>query len=272
MPPPEFEVSFAREMAGARARRHAVLQSLFAEAHPKLKSGACLMARGSLARGDFCPYSDIDLVLLVPDEKYRRSNIPERLRAKVPYAVSSQTWLPSTPREKSGSLHVWFSVSQCRYLAGDVGLFVNCRAGWLELLARLGGDFLCDMYDSDPKRHQGMRDKASPFSHNVKRGRGGIVDYEFSRLVSLWLGLKHRGSPLQASLIRLSRGCFEYLFLLKSYLHETFKCSCESSTRLRELKRAGASVPDLFSEERILEIQDRHSRAVEVLKYTLKGG
>ncbi len=268
---PEFKASFAKEISRARARRCAVIQSLFMEAHTNLKSGTCLLARGSLARGDFCDYSDVDLILLVPSQKHERLNVTEQLRSKVPYPVSFQTWLPSTPSERLESLHIWFSVSQCCYIAGDIELFFNCRFSWLELLASLNGNFLRDVYDSDPKRHQGMRNKSSPFSYNVKRGRGGIVDYEFSRLISLWLKLKNGCSPLQLSLIKLSQYCFKYLFLLKSYLHEVFECSCESSARLLEGKGTDTDIPHLFSQEHILEMQEQHFRAIEALKQTLTG-
>jgi UTP:GlnB (protein PII) uridylyltransferase len=268
---PEFEVSLAKETAKAYARRSVVFESLSIKAHAKLKDDMCLLVRGSLARGDFCSYSDVDLILLVSDEKNRGLDITQLLRSKVPYAVSLQTWLPSTPSEKLGSLHTWFSVSQCCYLAGDAELFVACHTSWLALLTRLDGNFLCEIYDSDPKRHQGMRDKASPLSYNVKRGRGGIVDYEFSNLVSLWLKLKNRHSPLQLSLINLSQHCFQYLFLLKSYLHTVFQCSCESSVRLFEHEGMDADVPYIFSRKHIVEMQERHSEAIEALKRTLTG-
>ena len=267
---PEFQESFAKEIFRAHARRFAVIQSLIREAQTNLEAGTCLLARGSLARGDFCHYSDVDLILLVPSQKHERLNITEQLRSKVQYPISFQTWLPSTPSERLKSLHIWFSVSQCCYIAGDIELFRNSQFSWLELLVSLNGNFLRDIYDLDPKRHQGMRNRSSLFSYNVKRGRGGIVDYEFSRLISLWLELKNIYSPLQLSLINLSQRCFKYLFLLKSYLHEVFECSCESSARLLELK-GNTGVPYIFSQQHIVEMQEQHSRIIGALKQTLTG-
>jgi hypothetical protein len=267
----EIEERFAIESLYADARRQDAIRSFLKVAEAKLESDVCLLSRGSLARGDFCRHSDIDLILLTGSLKSDWRAVIEKMQEIVSYPISVQLWSPSTPSDKINSLHVWYSVSQCQYLAGNRDLFHYCKLRWLKLLSRLDGKLLICLHNSDPRRHKGLMRRTSPLSFNVKRGRGGIVDYEFAHLVTMWLELGPGASDLQYNLIHVSRSCFKYLFVLKSFLHEIFDFPCDSSARLFELEDSLINIPSIFHKSFIIDVQERHLTIIEKLKHTLTG-
>jgi len=189
--------------------------------------GLALAARGSLARGDLGPCSDLDLVLLCAGRRDREARrIVRRLR-RLPWRIGAQVWRPAGGDGPRG-LASWTTAVQMRYVAGDATLFWAVRDRFRRRLGELAPSDLDRLHRFDPRRHQGCFDQDSWFSFNLKRGPGGTVDHDFLRI--LWAHPEGRrlcaasGEPL----VSAGAGSLMALTLLKDALHRRSRMAREN--------------------------------------------
>src|SRR5262249_7818189 len=145
--------------------------------------------RGSLARGDSCKHSDVDLVLIgreIDDDE--RLAMIERLcplSALLGRAISLDGW-----SESRSTIEFWVGAFECRFLAGDRRLFAWHRQRWSERLRALPIQSLFTMRASDPRRSWYPRERHSALGMNLKRAPGGLIDARFVSLLHRTLRLR----------------------------------------------------------------------------------
>lgn len=156
-----------------------------------LGAGHALVARGSLATGALGPVSDLDVVVLV-----RRPPLPPtadlvgEFEEKFGRPVSCTVWGVEEWGRDQRRLSTWHALASGRCLAGDRGLWVEWQKQAAGTLVQLSGSRLVSLDTDDPKRHVRRADFLTPYSRDLKRGTGGILDYEFAKLARIWLQLR----------------------------------------------------------------------------------
>lgn len=234
----------------------------------------CLFARGSCVRGDYCRYSDVDLVLLraggapsTDETCARRSQL-----AKIIPSVCIQGWgtdeLPS--REKT--LTLWLAASQKAYVVGDRALLSQCHERWARHLASKSISGITQLYVIDPRQNMGYFDSQSFYRWNVKRGAGGILDFDYACLVAWWMKVRKILNVQSVDCINKSKMAFDYLHVLKWQLQRIFDCPRENAASLFDssnLHFAGVDA-DLFSKEAIRQVMSEHSASIDLLVKSLR--
>src|SRR4051794_7316791 len=141
--------------------------------------GIALVAVGGYGRGELCPGSDLDVVLL-HDGKRSIGEVAERLwypvwdeGVKLGHAVR-------TPREAlslaGDDLDTATSLLDGRRLAGDVELAQKLAAGAVAAWEKRGRRWLARLADSVESRHRQAGEVAFHLEPDLKSGRGGLRD------------------------------------------------------------------------------------------------
>ncbi len=165
--------------------------------------GLCLVALGGYGRRDLYPHSDIDLLFLCGTSRAEAA-------AREPAAgVARHLWdlgwrtsltsrtLAECERFEPGNPEFTFSLLDCRYLAGDAGLFTDLRDGVLPGLAvQESGALVRSLSEMSAARHARFGHTIYHLEPNLKDGPGGLRDYQ----VAGWLDLlrelaRHRRWP-----------------------------------------------------------------------------
>jgi [protein-PII] uridylyltransferase len=167
-----------------------VVRALFraaAAAEPKLE--LALVAVGGYGRGELCPYSDLDVWLLVPRGKSadpRAQAIAEAilyplwdLRMEVGHAVRSVEESIELARE---DLTACTALLDARFLDGDRALWEKFTREVPRLFDRDVNGVVKRMSQEKDERHARFGDTVYLLEPNVKNGQGGYRDL----LVGLW--------------------------------------------------------------------------------------
>jgi [protein-PII] uridylyltransferase len=165
-------------------RVDAWLREVFAEATEGRDGGAALVAIGGYGRGDLCPQSDLDL-LLVHDRRYPAEALAPRIWYPIwdagfhlGHKVATVKQSLALARE---DLDTATSLLTCRAIAGDAGLAEEvaerAAAQWLD--RRRHG--LAQLAERVALRHRSVGDVAFAMEPELKEGRGGLRDVH-----SLW--------------------------------------------------------------------------------------
>ena len=156
------------------------LRGLFATAlDGAAPKGIALVAVGGYGRGELCPGSDLD-VLLVHDGKRSVGDVAERLwypvwdeGVKLGHAVR-------TTREAlnlaADDLDTATSLLDARLLAGDAGLAQKLSDGAVAAWEKRGRRWLARLADSVEVRHRQAGEVAFHLEPDLKAGRGGLRD------------------------------------------------------------------------------------------------
>lgn len=161
----------------------------------------CLMALGGFGRGFLFPHSDIDILFLHDgngaEEKYK-----DQIRR-----FSQEMWdvrmrlSPATRRlaecDKVDPDNVEFTMSllDCRYLAGDRGLFGRLHDELIPRLVMREYQLLVERLSEVTRaRHSKFGNTVFQLEPNIKEGPGGLRDYN----VVGWLGLMAAMDKLQS--------------------------------------------------------------------------
>jgi [protein-PII] uridylyltransferase len=151
-----------------------------------------IVATGGYGRGWLFPHSDIDLLFLhtnggteveYKDAIRRFSQELWDLRLKLSPATRS---LGECERLDPNNVEFAISLLDCRYLAGDPGLFTKLREKAVpRLVARDCHALIENLGDITRSRHHKFGNTVFHLEPNVKDGPGGLRDYN----VSWWLAL-----------------------------------------------------------------------------------
>lgn len=222
-----------------------------------------LAARGSYARGDLAPHSDIDLYLINASK-----SVPDCLRnwptLLGDHRVAIQ-YFESRPTEALFyELPFCFAVTQMRFIAGDRLIYRDFFEEATRRLAACRPDHLAGLFRNDIHRPRSFANPQSRHYHDLKRGAGGSIDYEWIKLASYQRLLNHVAGTDQQVLECRSSQFFRYLSSLKSYLHMHSGGRLESTYLLYSppYRTDGTQVPWYFSPRIIDQVrQAQHSIA-----------
>ncbi len=200
----------------------------------KLQTSYALAAVGGYGRRELFPYSDIDLLFLVPDEgdvPAVKEPLSEFLRVlwdsglRMSHSVRTPTECCRL-NEENIELHI--SLLDLRFVGGDGELFSHLSQQLPESFARHAPTLLRHLATLARHRHNKYNNTPYHLEPNVKESPGGIRDLHLLR----WLSqLLPQQEFLQESLAELTRGqsssgpaslkdsAQDFLFALRCFLH-----------------------------------------------------
>ncbi|MBT5416304.1 MAG: [protein-PII] uridylyltransferase [Rhodospirillaceae bacterium] len=159
------------------ARKHA-----YPVANPTAGERLTLAAMGGYGRGELAPFSDLDLLFLIP---YKLPPQTEQtvefllyalwdLGLKVGHAVRSTD---DCVRLANKDLTIRTALLECRFVAGDAGLLTEMRQRYAdEVMAGTALNFVTAKLDERDRRHRRVGDSRYVLEPNIKEGKGGLRD------------------------------------------------------------------------------------------------
>ncbi len=157
---------------------------LYPVANPTKGEQLTLAATGGYGRGELAPYSDIDLLFLLP---YKLTPHGEQviesllymlwdLGLKVGHAARS---VADCIRLSGDDLTIRTSLLEARWLCGDQKIFGQLETRFArEVVAATGPDFVEAKLAERDSRHERMGDTRYVLEPNVKEGKGGLRDLQ----------------------------------------------------------------------------------------------
>jgi len=196
-----------------------LLSNIWAELH--IPADCCLVAVGGYGRAELYPYSDIDLLILLPDQPKENTALNHQIEVligllwdlglNVGHSVRN---LAECIDEASRDVTVQTNLLESRLLSGDKLLYNNFLRSSRQTLnpAR----FSAAKIKEQEQRHAKFNDTAYNLEPNIKESPGGLRDLHMiiwlacsmnlqSSLGSVWSNLAKQNiiSPLEARQIRL---------------------------------------------------------------------
>ncbi|MGB8274624.1 MAG: [protein-PII] uridylyltransferase [Alphaproteobacteria bacterium] len=163
---------------------------VFPTANPTAGERMSLVAVGGYGRGELAPFSDVDLLFLVP---YKRTPRGEQvieyilyllwdLGLKVGHATRS---IDECLRQANSDHTILTSLLESRYLSGDAELYAGLRKRFLdEVVGSKGIAFVDAKLNERKERHAKLGDSRYVLEPNVKEGKGGLRDLH----TLFWIG------------------------------------------------------------------------------------
>src|SRR5579864_6517534 len=151
-------------------------------ANPTSGEHMAVVAVGGYGRGELAPYSDIDLLFLLP---YKSTPHTEQvveymlyvlwdLGLKVGQATRS---IEETLRQAKADLTIRTAILEARYVWGDQQLFLDLKRRFeSEIIKRTAAEFVQAKLAERDQRHTRMGDSRYVVEPNVKEGKGGLRD------------------------------------------------------------------------------------------------
>lgn len=200
-------------------------------ANPTRGEQIAVAATGGYGRGELAPFSDIDLMFLMP---YKRTAYAEQiaeymlytlwdLGLKVGHATRS---IDDCVRLAKGDLTIRTSLLDSRFLWGDKALFGRFEKRFqADVVAPFGAAFVEEKLAERDSRHDRMGDSRYVLEPNVKEGKGGLRDLQTLFWIAKFLyGVDHvrdlvkRGALTSADARRF-RKARDFLWTVRCHLH-----------------------------------------------------
>jgi [protein-PII] uridylyltransferase len=156
------------------------LRELFLTAAGAEAEGVALAAVGGYGRGELCPSSDIDVILLHAKRQHAIATIADRIwypiwdtGVHLGHSVST----PSQALRLAGDdLDTATAFLTVRYIAGDESLTEALATGAARQWQKGARRWLAQLADSVDARHAGADEVAFTLEPDLKEGRGGLRD------------------------------------------------------------------------------------------------
>ena len=157
---------------------------IFPSANPTLGETFDIAATGGYGRGELAPFSDIDLLFLLP---YKRTARVEQvveymlyilwdLGLKVGHAVRS---VDECIRQSKADVTIRTAILESRYLWGEGGLFADLKKRFdKDVVANTGVEFVAAKLAERDTRHRKLGDSRYVLEPNLKDGKGGLRDLQ----------------------------------------------------------------------------------------------
>ena len=166
-----------------------VTRHLYPSANPSTGEVLSLVALGGYGRGELAPYSDIDLLFLLPYKITPRSEqvVEEMLYFlwdlgfKVGHAVRS---VDDCIRQAKADHVICTTLVEARWLWGDQGLYEELRRRFRREIqprawaGRHGIRFIEAKLAEREERHKRLGDSRYSLEPNIKEGKGGLRDLQ----------------------------------------------------------------------------------------------
>ncbi|MCK0070086.1 [protein-PII] uridylyltransferase [Kordiimonas laminariae] len=143
-----------------------------------------LVATGGYGRGELAPYSDVDLLFLIP---YKSTPWAESVVEYMLYVlwdlglkVGHATRTPDEcVRLAKEDLSIRTSLLEARFLWGDEKLFKTAaKQFWRRVVNNSGPEFIEGKLEERDKRHKKLGDSRYVVEPNIKEGKGGLRDLQ----------------------------------------------------------------------------------------------
>ena len=153
-------------------------------ANPTAGEHMAVVAVGGYGRGELAPYSDIDLLFLLP---YKPTPHTEQVVEYMLYAFwdlglkvgQATRSVDETLRQAQADLTIRTAVLEARYIWGDQKLFQDLKRRFeSEIIRRTAAEFVQAKLAERDQRHQRMGDSRYVVEPNVKEGKGGLRDLQ----------------------------------------------------------------------------------------------
>ncbi len=161
-----------------------VTEHVYPLANPTASERLCLVATGGYGRGELAPYSDVDLLFLIP---YKATPWAESVIEYMLYIlwdmglkVGHATRTPDEClRLAKEDLTIRTALLEARYLWGDDALFQDALQKFSKkLVSSSGTDFVEQKLAERDSRHQKLGDSRYVVEPNIKEGKGGLRDLQ----------------------------------------------------------------------------------------------
>ncbi|HTZ35058.1 MAG TPA: [protein-PII] uridylyltransferase [Stellaceae bacterium] len=155
---------------------------VFPLANPTQGERLAVVAVGGYGRGEMAPYSDVDLLFLLP---YKQTPHTEQvveyllyllwdLRLKVGHATRS---IDECLRYAKSDLTIRTALLEARYVWGEQPLFAELKTRFdAEIVRGTAGQFVQQKLAERDARHKRVGDSRYQLEPNVKEGKGGLRD------------------------------------------------------------------------------------------------
>ncbi|MCY4591422.1 MAG: [protein-PII] uridylyltransferase [Alphaproteobacteria bacterium] len=173
-----------------RALHEAITTRMYRAPNPTSGEQICVIAIGGYGRGEIAPFSDIDLLFLLP---YKATPYSEQvveailyllwdLRLKVGHATRS---IEECLRQARADMTIRTSVLEARYLCGERELMEALSGRFhAEVVSGSAVEFVEAKLQESDRRHQRLGDSRYVIEPNVKDGKGGLRDLH----TLFWIG------------------------------------------------------------------------------------
>jgi [protein-PII] uridylyltransferase len=159
-----------------------VTEYVYPIANPTAGEKLAVAAVGGYGRGEMAPYSDVDLLFLLP---YKRTPHTEQvveyllylmwdLRLKVGHSVRS---VDESLRYAKSDLTIRTALLEARYIWGEQALFTELKTRFDNEIAKgTAAQFVEQKLAERDARHKRVGDSRYQLEPNVKEGKGGLRD------------------------------------------------------------------------------------------------
>ncbi|MEO9900028.1 [protein-PII] uridylyltransferase [Nisaea sp.] len=252
-------------------------KKIYKNANPTHGEQICIAAVGGYGRGEMAPFSDLDLLFLLP---YKQTPYSEQvveyslyllwdLRLKVGHSTRS---VDECVRQAKADMTIRTSLLELRYLWGSEPLFADLRERFRkDVETGTAMEFVEAKLAEAEERHERLGDSRYVIEPNIKEGKGGLRDLH--RL--FWIGkyvykvdkvkdLVDRG-VLTAAEARKFAKAQKMLWTIRCHLHYltgrgeerlTVDLQTEIAKRMGYTNRAGAVAVERFMKHYYLTSKD----------------
>jgi [protein-PII] uridylyltransferase len=255
----------------------------FVEAHvypvanPTAGEHMAVVAVGGYGRGELAPYSDIDLLFLLP---YKATPHTEQVVEYMLYALwdlglkvgQSTRSIDETLRQALADLTIRTAVLEARYIWGDQQLFFDLKRRFeAEIIKRTAAEYVQAKLAERDERHARMGDSRYVVEPNVKEGKGGLRDLHTLFWIAKYIyrvddveKLVEQGVLSAKEAHRFARAA-NFLWKVRCHLHFlteraedrlTFDRQSEVGRRMRYTDHAGTRGVERFMKHYFLVAKD----------------
>ena len=252
-------------------------ERVYPAANPTAGERLCMTAVGGYGRGEMAPFSDVDLLFVLPyKETPRQEQVIEYvlymlwdLGLKVGHATRS---LDECIRLARADVTIRTSILEARYLWGEKKLFTDLRRRFeKEVSEGTGPEFVEAKLAERDARHRRLGDSRYVLEPNVKDGKGGLRDLH----TLIWIAkdlyrvddmadLVEKGVMTAAEVTRFAKAK-NFLWTVRCQLHFlagraeerlTFDLQSEIGARLHYRDHAGTRGVERFMKHYYLVAKD----------------
>lgn len=157
---------------------------IFPTAEATAAERVAIVATGGYGRAELAPYSDVDLLFLLP---YKRTPRVEQVVEYMLYILWDMGWkvghavrsVEDCIRHANDDITVRTSILEARFLWGEQSLFAELRRRFAkEIVASSASAFIEAKLAERDARHHKMHDSRYVLEPNVKEGKGGLRDLQ----------------------------------------------------------------------------------------------
>ncbi len=236
-----------------------------------------IVATGGYGRGELAPFSDVDLLFLLP---YKRAPRVEQVVEYMLYMLWDMGWkvghavrgVDECVRQANDDVTIRTALLEARWLWGEQKLFAELRRRYAkEIVARSATAFIEAKLAERDARHRKVHDSRYVLEPNIKEGKGGLRDLQtlfwiakYAYQVETVPQLVDRGVLLPEEAQKFAKAQ-NFLWTARCHLHFlvgrqedrlTFDVQPEIARRLGYTDHAGTSGVERFMKHYFLVAKD----------------